>query len=73
MANPDFTKSPATINGLHIPESTMFKIYFLLIMALLGFIIGILGLIEKERKRVMPVIGILSNGLLLLGLVLKLT
>ncbi len=73
MVNPEYLKSPSAINGIHIPESTMFKIYFLLIMTLLGFTVGIFGFIEKNRRRVMPIIGIFSNGFLLIVLVLKLT
>ncbi len=72
MANPEFIKNPGTINGMRVPDPVMNKISFFLTMQLIGVFTGILGLIEKNKKRLFPIIGIVLNGLFLLVTVSKL-
>ena len=65
IKNPEIIKNPSIINGMPISDTIMIQIYFYLIVQLSGFFAGILGLIEKNKKRTLPLIGILLNGLFL--------
>ena len=72
MANQEILKDPIAINGMPVPKSVVCMILFFLIMQLVGFLSGILGLIEKHKRKLLAIIGIFLNGLLLLITISKL-
>ncbi len=65
MANPELLKNPAAINGMPVPESVMYIISFLLIIQCAGFLSGIIGLMEKHKRKLLAIIGIFLNGIFL--------
>ncbi len=66
MKNVEAVKNPSSVNGMRIPDSFMHMVTFYFIMQLVGLTTGIFGLIEKDRRKLLPIIGIILNGLFLL-------
>jgi len=66
MTNQEILKNPSAISGMPVPESVMKMIGFFLIMQVVGLFTGIFGLIEKNKRKLLPIIGIILNGLFLL-------
>jgi len=66
LSNPELMKNPVEISGTPIADRVMDLIMLFLGLQLTGFFVGILGLLQKERKKLLPLIGIILNGLFLL-------
>lgn len=70
--NSEILKNPGTINGMPVPKYVMYMISFSIIMQLVGFFTGISGIFEKNKSKLLPIIGISLNGLFFLVTFLKL-
>lgn len=66
MNNAEIASNPASISGMPVPYSVMIKIIILLGMEIAGLLTGIFGLFEKDRRKLLPIIGIILNGLFFL-------
>jgi hypothetical protein len=63
MNHPEEVKKLASGRLMPVPDSVMIRIIILVVMEIAGFLTGILGLFEKNRRKVLPIIGIILNGL----------
>jgi hypothetical protein len=63
MTHPEEVKELASGRVMRLPDSVMIKIIILVVLEVAGLLTGILGLFEKSKRKVLPIIGILLNGL----------
>lgn len=72
MENHDIAMRPGGLDGMRVPDSTIAMITFIAIMVTIGFFVGIFGLFEKKKRRILPIIGVILNSLLLFMVLIKL-
>ena len=66
LSSPELLKNPGEISGTRVPNHVNNLINFFVVLQLAGFFSGFLGLFEKNKKKLLPIIGIISNGIFLL-------
>ncbi len=68
--SPDGTIDPATIDPMEVGTSMIIgglAILGSLAISFVGLILGIIGIVQKNRRKVFGIIGVVLNGLLLVG------
>jgi hypothetical protein len=64
--NQEILKNPASVDDIKLPGFVMYMVSIFLFTQLAGFITGTLGLFEKGRSKLFPILGIVLNGIFLL-------
>jgi hypothetical protein len=66
MNHPEMVRDPARISGMRVSDSTAAMIFILVLMEVAGLFTGLLGLLEKGKRKLLPIIGLILNGLFFL-------
>ena len=62
-----FLENHMVLDGMRIDESTYSMFVRVLVLQVVGFVIGLVGLFSSETKKLFPILGTLTNGALVVS------